>query len=67
MPGSLAREARTAGDDNPSALEHAPRGLGTALVLVLGLILGGGLYLAAVRGDAILLDLAALSGLLFCF
>lgn len=67
MPGSLTREARATGDDSPPALEHAPRGLGTALALVLGLIVGGGIYLAAVRGDAILLDLAALSGLLFCF
>ena len=55
--------ARDAGGD----VIHAPAGLGTALVLVVGLIVGGGLYLAAVRGDALFLDLAALSGLLFCF
>jgi len=30
-------------------------------------IVGGGLYLIAVRGDALFADLAALSGLLFCF
>jgi hypothetical protein len=46
---------------------HAPAGFGTALLLLVALILGGGLYLVAVRGDALFLDLAALSGLLFCF
>ena len=46
---------------------HAPAGFGTALLLLVALILGGGLYLIAVRGDALFLDLAALSGLLFCF
>lgn len=48
-------------------LIRAPAGFGTALVLFVGLIVGGGLYLIAVRGDALFLDLAALSGMLFCF
>ncbi len=46
---------------------QAPAGFGTALLLMVALIIGGGLYLIAVRGDALFLDLAALSGLLFCF
>lgn len=46
---------------------RAPAGFGTALVVLVGLIVGGGIYLAVVRGDALFLDLAALSGLLFCF
>lgn len=49
------------------AVIHAPAGFGTALLLFIGMIVGGGLYLIAVRGDALFLDLASLSGLLFCF
>ncbi|MGD9667981.1 MAG: hypothetical protein AB7U75_02880 [Hyphomicrobiaceae bacterium] len=49
------------------AVIHAPAGFGTALLLLIGMIVGGGLYLIAVRGDALFLDLASLSGLLFCF
>lgn len=48
-------------------LERAPKGVGTLLVLVVGLILVGGLYLVAVRGEVLFLDLAALSGMMFCF
>jgi hypothetical protein len=36
-------------------------------LLLIALIVGGGLYLIAVRGDALFLDLASLSGMLFCF
>ncbi len=46
---------------------RAPAGFGTALLLLIGAIVGGGLYLIAVRGDALFIDLAALSGMLFCF
>ena len=46
---------------------HAPAGVGTALMLIVGAIVAGGLYLVAVRGDALFVDLAALSGMLFCF
>lgn len=49
------------------AVIHAPAGFGVALLLLVGAILAGGFYLIAVRGDALFLDLAALSGLLFCF
>ncbi|MCB1505899.1 MAG: hypothetical protein KDJ47_13060 [Hyphomicrobiaceae bacterium] len=53
-------------DKRPDVV-RAPAGVGTALAVVVGLILAGGLYLIAVRGDALFVDLAALSGLLFCF
>lgn len=49
------------------AVIHAPAGFGTALLLMVGAIVAGGLYLVAVRGDALFLDMASLSGLLFCF
>lgn len=48
-------------------LQRAPRGFGTALGIVVALIVGAGLYLIAVRHEALFIDLAALSGMLFCF
>jgi hypothetical protein len=48
-------------------IQHAPRGLGTALAFGVLAIVGGALYLIAVRGEALFVDLAALSGMLFCF
>jgi hypothetical protein len=42
-----------------------PTGVRRALLAVLGLILAGALYLVAVRGEALLLDLSALRA--FCF
>jgi hypothetical protein len=53
--------------DTRHTIVHAPAGVGTALLVLVGVIVGGGLYLLAVRGDALFLDLAALSGMLFCF
>lgn len=50
-----------------NGIERAPRGVGLGLAVVVALLLSGGLYLILVRGDAIFLDLAALSGLMFCF
>jgi len=38
-----------------------------ALLAALGLLLAGALYLVAVRGEALLLDLSALSQRMFCF
>ena len=38
-----------------------------AIVLALALLLGGATYLYAVRGAAILLDLAKMAGGLWCF
>ncbi len=48
-------------------LQRAPDGFGTALAVVVALIVGAGLYLIAVRHEALFVDLAALSGMLFCF
>lgn len=48
-------------------LVRAPRGVGTTLMLMAAAIIGIALYLIAVRSDALFADLAALSGLLFCF
>ena len=42
-----------------------PRHLGLALASLLGVLLAGALYLIAVRGPALLLDLSTMGGL-FC-
>jgi hypothetical protein len=44
-----------------------PRGLRYALAALVGLLLTGALYLIAVRGQALLVDLTALSQRIFCF
>jgi len=44
---------------------RAPASARRALFAALGLVLAGALYLIAVRGEALLLDLAALRA--FCF
>jgi hypothetical protein len=44
-----------------------PRALRTALLAVLGALLAGAAYLLAVRGEALMLDLAAVSQRIFCF
>lgn len=54
-------------NDDGADLIRAPRGVGCALAMLIGLIIAGGIYLIAVRGDAIFLDLAAISGIMFCF
>ncbi len=48
-----------------AARQLLPRGVRRALFAVLGIVLAGALYLVAVRGEALLLDLAALRA--FCF
>ena len=47
------------------ATQLLPGGVRRALFAALGLVLAGALYLIAVRGEALLLDLAALRA--FCF
>lgn len=58
-----------AGDAERS--ERPPDGGKPGLLFAVGigvaLLVGSALYLIAVRGDALFLDLAGLSGLLFCF
>jgi hypothetical protein len=44
-----------------------PRVLRSSLIIVLGALLAGAAYLLAVRGEALILDLAAVSQRLFCF
>jgi hypothetical protein len=44
-----------------------PAGPRAVLVGVLAAVLGGAAYLIAVRGEALLLDLSALSQRIFCF
>lgn len=61
-PGGTHGEA-----EGNQPLQRAPRGCGTLLVIVVALIVGAGLYLIAVRHEALFVDLAALSGMLFCF
>ena len=38
-----------------------------AVASVVGLLMAGALYLISVRGEALLVDLSALSGRIFCF
>lgn len=46
---------------------RVPARVAVALAVIVGLVIAGGIYLVWVRGDALFLDLAGLSGLLFCF
>ena len=48
-----------------AARQLLPGGVRRALFAALGLLLAGAVYLIAVRGEALLLDLAALRA--FCF
>ena len=52
------RQART---------ERMPRVLRTGLLAGLGALLAGAAYLLAVRGEALILDLGAVSQRIFCF
>jgi hypothetical protein len=49
------------------ARDRMPAGVRRALFGMVGLVLGGALYLIAVRGEALLVDLSALSQRIFCF
>ena len=44
-----------------------PTGVRRALLAGVGLLLAGALYLVAVRGEALMLDLSAFSQRVFCF
>lgn len=48
-------------------LIRAPRGVGLSLTLFVTALVGTAIYLAAVRREVLFVDLAGLSGLLFCF
>jgi hypothetical protein len=58
-------ETQTDLGERGSARQLLPRGVRRALFGALGLLLAGALYLVAVRGEALLLDLSALRA--FCF
>ena len=59
VTGALAqRQART---------ERMPRVLRSALLAGLGAVVAGAVYLLAVRGEALILDLGAVSQRIFCF
>jgi hypothetical protein len=47
--------------------DRMPAGVRRALFGVVGLVMAGALYLIAVRGQALLVDLSALSSRIFCF
>ncbi len=50
-----------------TARDRMPAGARFAVLGVVGLVLTGALYLIAVRGQALLVDLSALSQRIFCF
>ena len=58
-------ETQTEPAKHDAARQLLPGGVRRALFAALGLLLAGALYLIAVRGEALLLDLAALRA--FCF
>ncbi|HEU0062204.1 MAG TPA: hypothetical protein VFR19_20155 [Hyphomicrobiaceae bacterium] len=66
----MAQQSQTAaGPRAPrrARIERMPRALLTALLALLGALLAGAAYLLSVRGEALLLDLAAMSQRIFCF
>lgn len=50
-----------------TARDRMPAGARLAVLGVVGAVLIGALYLIAVRGQALLVDLSALSQRIFCF
>lgn len=77
MPGQPFEIEQVLGAGGPPAVSplagssvansSAPPGLRLALYALLALFVGGGLYLAVVRGDALLVDMAHLAQMIFCF
>jgi hypothetical protein len=66
----MAEQSQTAEGPVPRAGrggERMPRGLRRLLLVLLGALLAGASYLLAVRGEALILDLAAVSQRIFCF
>jgi hypothetical protein len=66
----MAQQSQTAA--TPTAKRQAgspgmPRALATSLLLALAALLAGAAYLLVVRGEALILDLAAVSQRIFCF
>ena len=64
---AIEATARTGGEPAQGPRERSPRALIWTAGCVIGGLVGGAIYLLAVRGDALLLDLSALSKYVFCF
>jgi hypothetical protein len=58
-------ERQTDSGERGASRQLLPGGVRRALIAALGVVLAGALYLITVRGEALLLDLAALRA--FCF
>jgi hypothetical protein len=54
-------------EDAPARRERMPAGVRLAILGGVGLLLTGALFLIAVRGEALLIDLQGLSQRIFCF
>jgi hypothetical protein len=65
----MARDMQSSGQASGagSGRQAMPAGLRRALAAAIALLLAGALYLIAVRGEALLADLSALSQRAFCF
>jgi hypothetical protein len=61
----MARDIETSGEG--PGRQAMPAGLRRALAVAIALLFAGALYLVAVRGEALLADLSALSQRVFCF
>jgi hypothetical protein len=61
----MARDMQASGTE--PGRQGMPAGLRRALAIAIVLLLAGALYLIAVRGEALLADLSALSQRVFCF
>jgi hypothetical protein len=53
--------------EQETARQAMPGSVRWAVFTAIGLVLAGALYLVSVRGEALLLDLAALGQRIFCF
>ncbi len=66
MTRGMATTAHEPGDARARA-QSAPGAVRWAVLGLVGLVFAGALYLIAVRGEALIVDLAAFSRSLFCF
>jgi hypothetical protein len=63
----LSQSAATEAAGARAAAARMPTAMRVLVLAALGLIVTGAAYLIAVRGEALLLDLAAVSQRIFCF
>ena len=62
---TMASQSQTREDN--AARDRMPAGVRHAVLGVVGAVFASALYLIAVRGEALLVDLSALSQRIFCF